>query len=269
MSRAISAMVTISLFGCAHQFEISETEERIKEARSTLSLREQQIREESPSSLTPTRHVEVELRHRPIQSWLDETTGPGLTVNVVGVSRSGDIIYRPGLGKAWLDPAHDTKGFTRLQNLVLNGETGALGWSAVFSAGVETRVRFSILGAGGNVSCSGSVPSTPAVGIFVVGTPTGVTLPYRLTFGSGGRPNVRVQCGLGALGTVSIDFPLGTVGGDSAGTFDIGLRQSGEVSIPGFPTTKVMYWLSLVRPEVALSEHSLIVKSDLEIRLER
>lgn len=270
MNRALAlSMVGLNLVGCATQSEIAEIERSIVEARKTLTLREQQIREKSPASLAPATHLEAELRYRPIQIWIDETTGPGFTISVVGVSTSGDIAYSPGIGKAWLEPASDTRGFSRLQGMVLGGKSGTLNWSAQFQAGIEARAKFSILGVGGNVKCSGALPSTPVLGTFAVGTPTGVALPYRMSIGSGNRPTLRAGCGLGALGTIYLDFPLGTVAGESVGTFDIGLRQSGEVSIPGNQVTKLKYTLNLLRPEVSITEHAFIVKSDVELKLER
>lgn len=270
MKRAFAlSVVALSLAGCATQNEITEIERKIVEARDTLTLREQQIREKSPAALAPARQFEAELRYRPIQGWLNETTGNGFTITVLGVSSSGDIAYSPGIGKAWLEPARDTRAFSRLQGVVLTGKPGALNWSAQFQAGVEARAKFSTLGVGGNVKCSGSLPSTPVLGSFAVGTPTGVALPYRMTIGSRNRPNVRAGCGLGALGTIYLDFPLGTVAGESAGSFDIGLRQSGEVSIPGDQVTKLKYTVNLLGPDVILTEQSLILKSDVELKLER
>jgi hypothetical protein len=263
------SVVAANLVGCATHNEIAETERKIVEARKTLTLREQQIGEKSPASLAPAMQLEAEIRYRPIQSWLNETTNTGFTITVIGVSSLGDIAYSPGIGKAWLEPARDARGFSRLQGVVLGGMVGTLNWSAQFQAEIEARAKFSILGVGGNVKCSGALPSTPVLGDFAVGTPTGVALPYRMTIGSGNRLSLRAGCGLGALGTIYLDFPLGTVAGESAGTFDIGLRQSGEVSIPGDQVTKLKYTVNLLRPEVSLAEHALIVKSDVELKLER
>lgn len=270
MRKALAlTLAATSVVGCATYGEISETERKILEVRSTLTLREQQIRAKSPATLIPTKQLEAEIRYRPIQIWLNETTSSGLKINFVGVSSSGDFAYSPGIGKAWLEPAHDTKGFSKLQGVVLTGKPDALVWSSQFEAGVEARAKFSILGIGGNVKCFGSLPSTLVVGTFAVGTPSGVVLPYQMTIGSENRPRVRAGCGLGALGTVYLDFPLGTLTGETVGTFDIGLRQSGEVLIPNGQVNKLKYTFSLARPEVDLSEYSLILKSDLDLSLEQ
>lgn len=270
MNRAFAvSMVAANLVGCATQSEIAETERHIVEARKALALREQQIRENSPASLAPAMQLEAELRYRPIQNWINETTDPGFVITVIGVSSSGDITYSPGIGKAWLEPASDTKGFSRLQGVELRGEPGTLNWSAQLQAGIEARAKFSILGVAGNVKCSGAFPSTPVLGTFAVGTPTGVALPYRMSIGSGSRPSLRAGCGLGALGTLYLEFPLGTVAAESVGKFDIGLRQSGEVSIPSDQVPKLKYSVSLLRPEVSIAEQAFIMKSDVELRLER
>jgi hypothetical protein len=189
------------------------------------------------SAATPVMQVDRELHVRvflrPLNQWLTEVTVPQYVLEAVGTSAGGDLIYKPGFGKAWIEPAHDSWVKVFLQRASIASAPNTLSWSATIRAQAETRIRIHVLGSGGNILCKGDIPTKRASGRIEVGKPTEMRFPYTMTILEPASLAVQVNCGLGGLGTATFTIPVDNFAHKpSEGHWDVGFKEEGYIEIP-------------------------------------
>ena len=253
--------------GCALT---SDLDQLIAQEQSKLSKLSKELRSESPPLFQVTQDVQVDLKYRPLKKWLKEISSPQFTISAIGVKAVDDIVYQPGLGKAWLQPPHDTKARLGLTKLELRGDASGIVWSTNATAHAEARAYFEILRIQGNVLCQGSLPDTPITGTLVLTGTKGTTLEYSMRIVSSEGLKVGVTCGLGRLGSHTFDVPLGTITNSvSNGTVDLGISTTGKISLPKEIGGKsISYKLRTIDPSVTTSTESLTVRENVEVVVE-
>jgi hypothetical protein len=262
---------TVLVTGCASSSTVADLDKRIEMEKAQLATISKQLKSEAPPIFTTTHDLQINLKYRPLNKWLREITMPEFRISGVGVNAHGDIAYLPGVGKAWLEPAHDSKVNMHIHNLVINGGLSNLSWSAQVSADAEARAKFSILNAGGNILCSGNVPSKDIQGSINIAPMTGTKLPYSMHIATPGDMNVSVGCGLGQLGTVRFDMPIGSLASDvSKGEIDMGLKSLGTISLPSEVGGKQFHYkITAVNPSVTTSKDSLNIRTNIDVVIEK
>ena len=264
---AISLLLSMHVTGCN---AIGDLDKLIEHEQTKLSKLSQELRQEAPPILHATQEIQADLRYRPLNTWLSDVSNPPFTITVIGVRAVGDIVYQPGFGKAWLQPAHDTKARLELSNLELRGDVSGIVWSTKAAAYAEARAYFDVLNIGGNFLCTGNLPVTPVTGSVVLAGITGTTLGYSMRIGAPEGLGVKVACLLGGLGTYKFDIPVGTITDSvSHGTFDLGVSTSGRIVLPEEIGGKSLrYNLRTVNPSVTTSRDSLTVRENVEITID-
>lgn len=266
---AIATIFFISVggTGCA---VTSDLDQLIAQERSELSKLSKELKNESPPLFLVTQDVQADLKYRPLNIWLKDISIPQFTISAIGVKAVDDIVYQPNIGKAWLQPAHDTKALLGLSNLELHGNTSGIVWSTNATAKAESRAYFEIFRIQGNVLCDGSLPGTPITGTLVLTGTKGTTLEYSMRIAAPAGLKVGLMCGLGRLGSYGFDIPLGTITNSvSNGTVDLGMSTTGKITLPKeIGGRSISYRLRTIDPSVTTSTDSLTVRENVEVTIE-
>lgn len=253
--------------GCS---SMNKLDNLITEEHAKLSKLSDQLTQEAPPIFQATHDMQVELKYRPLNNWLNEITTPAFTIGAVGVYAENDIVSLPGIGKAWLEPAHDTQAHLSFRNAELHGDRSGIAWSMRITADAEARAQFEILRLRGNVLCEGSLPSTLITGGITLTAINGTTVDYSMHLSTPGGIKMTVGCGLGLLGTPKFDVPLsGPANNVLNGKFDLGMKKSGTISLPKEAGGRqIRYTISVVDPSLNTSDESLTIQSNVNVIIE-
>jgi len=269
--RAAAAIGIIGLLsgGCT-AIAVSDLDRRIAERKAEIRQLTTDVLAAAPPAFRTTRDVEIELRYRPLQAWLSSVSSPPLVIAADGVKAAGDVVYQGGVGKAWLEPAHDTRVRLAIRDLVLTPQAGALMWTASAQANAETRVRTYIFNVGSNVHCSGALPTVQPRGSFSVGQVQAMKLPYTMRFSIPGELQVSVRCGLGQLGSFGLGFPIGKIADSvSTGSIDLGIETAARIQLPAEAGGRLyVFRFSAQDAVVSMTDRALAVETNVGVAVE-
>ncbi|MFJ4392048.1 hypothetical protein [Pseudomonas soli] len=258
--------IVLTSTGCAINRDVRELEQRVGEKRTELDALERQLRNETPGALITTHDLHARINYQVPAKWLKEISSPQYTITVAGISSDGNIKYEGGIGKAWVEPARDTRAKIHLRDMTLTGRKGEITLSLSIATDAQSRIYAEILSRKTNILCEMKLPPTKVAATFKPLAMEGTALPYALDLKAPADLKAKGKCMLGALGNVSFDLPAGAIA-DSAmdGKIELGFESSGTIAIPNSPGKDITYHLVIADPVVEAENEAIDFRANLKI----
>lgn len=228
MKSLLVAILAIATISCA---STKDLDTQIQAKKSEIEVVSRNLNEVKGPTFETTHDMQAALRVATINAWLHDVSAPEFAITAIGVRRVGDLVYKGGIGKAWIEPERDTK--LRLSLTEVSADTGPsrITWSADIAANAESRVYFYILNVGGNILCEGRVQRLTINGALALKPVVSTKVPYTMSLTSPPNIPINASCGLGRLGNYSMPFNA-VVTDISSGNFDLGFKLEGDMEIP-------------------------------------
>jgi len=259
----VISMLLVGVVGCT----TSNLDKQIEAKKAEIDAIARELESKKGQTFESTHDMHASLRVATISAWLQSISSPEFVVTAVGVKKIGDLAYKGGIGKAWIEPESDTK--LRLSLAHVSAGTGGskITWSANLGASAESRARFDVLKVTGNVKCDGKLPGLHVDGTLVLEPVVSTKAPYVMSLTNPPSIPIVASCGLGQLGTYSMPFSA-AVKDITSGTFDLGFKLQGDIQIPLEPNpAKYHYTLLLKDSEVGVINGNIDYRTNLDISL--
>jgi len=265
MNARLAWLLVAAATGCASQGGLTE---RIASEKREIAHLERHLAAAS-TALPSDRDLYATLKYRPIAQWLLDTTTPAFAIHGVGVRREGDLVYRGGLGKAWIEPERDTWFDIGLKQLRLQGTGAGLNLTGSVGAYMESRVKLHVLNVGSNVLCDGRLRDTAFQAGLSLSPVAGNAAPYTLAITAAESLSLRVGCALGKLGKYSQTFSINGLAGTLAtGTLELGFSEGGTLRLPPeLGGTTYAYTLATKNPQLISTPDGIQFSTDVDVSI--
>lgn len=261
-------IITLELSACADYRRIKELDKQIAAKRTEMTQVSNELNLSAASSkLNINNDLYAAVRYTPITQWLQEITTPQYRISGVGLEVHGDIVYKGGTGKAWLEPARDSKVLILLKGFGLNGTQSSLNWSGRLASEFETRVKFEVYHVGSNIKCDGHTNDTMIAGSLTVGSVSEDKVPYQLNLTTPSNVSVAIACHLGGLGDYKESFKINDLARyPSKGDISLGFSKTGDFQLPKKSGgKKFTYFITSKQPAFSLNSLMMEFRSDVSI----
>lgn len=265
----LGIIVIIKFTACASSGEIRELDEQIVAKRAEMTRITEEIRHQIiGTQLNINKDLYSAVRYSAISQWLQEITTPAYIINGIGIESHGDIVYVPRIGKAWLEPPRDTRIQIILSNMNLSGDFTGAKWGGSLRSDLEMRIKFSILGVGGNMHCGAHISDTVIAGTLKLGTASKNTVPYQFSLVTPSSIPVVAECDLGRLGNYKQSFEIKDIARDlNKGDFSLGFVNEGSFQLPKETGGKrFVYTITANDPQ--LSSGPTLIEYGTDVRIE-
>lgn len=243
-----------------------EVDRQINERQAALTKLSQDLVSQAPW-LSQPKDVMTEVRLRAFAQYLNEITTPAITLNIDGVSAGGDVLYKPGLGKAWIGPPNDIRGHVSISGFSLKGSDTGLNWEGQLAADVQSRLQLEVLRVRSNVLCDGRLDDMRATGVVIVSMGDNTTANYAVAITSPGSISINAGCGLGLLGRWGTDLNFGGAAQQFAkGTLPLVVSNQGKLEPPNVtPAKSLSYSVATRDPELLTRSDGVTYRANVDV----
>lgn len=266
MRLALAVIVVIVATLSAGCNSLSNLENQLLEKERELHELNLLLNASTGSDLATTSDLHADIKLRPISGWLQDATSPKYRISAVGVRHNGDLVYKPGTGKAWIEPERDTKLNFDISTMQIVEGASRLNISTMISGNGVTRIKLRAGPIDTNVLCNLNLLSTVLRAELALGSMDVSNVSYVLRIID--PPSLRVEgnCDLNVLGKPHFAMNINSAVELSKGSFPIGFRKDGFVAI-GQNEKRYRYSLASKEPRLRIEQDRLRYETNVEVTL--
>lgn len=262
-TRYLILIVILLTVGCATRGPLDD---KIAEERREIARLEAELA--AASTVLPSDHnLYVALKYRGLGDWLSDITTSAYAIHGVGLQHEDELIYVPGVGKAWIEPEHGTWFDIRLRRLRLAGTSTGLDVTGNIDGDMAMRIRTYIFNMGSNVLCTGHLDSTIIKANLALTPGASNAIPFTLSLTSPSNVSIPVTCGLGALPPYQHTFQINDLAKTlSSGNIELGWSTRGTLEAPSSVGGRTYtYSLAAKNPQLATKVDRFEYATDVEV----
>jgi hypothetical protein len=107
ITHALTFLTCFALTGCSW-LETRQLDSKIEAKEKELATITEELTKAAGTELAASRQFQADLKYGAISEWARQVTNP-LNITAVGVSGEGDLRYREGVYKVWIEVPSDSK----------------------------------------------------------------------------------------------------------------------------------------------------------------
>jgi hypothetical protein len=257
------ALCAASLSGCS---AFPDLDRQISEKKHELERLDGELNAIAKEKFDVTHDVQAEMKYRPVAQWAREVSTSRYLIEARGIdeSRHGDLIYKPGTGKAWIEPEHDTILQAAFTPFSLAGTNSGITLSSTLGLHFETRIRLHVGGIGGNVFCYSDAGSPVRMSMDIQPA-SGPRAAYTISLRQPSDLEVVAVCKLGGLGNLKIREKMTDLAKEvSKGDLELGFESQGKIDYPDRPPEN--YIITTKDPVLGTKPDGVAYRTNVEIQ---
>lgn len=221
--------------------------------------------------LSVRRDIELTANVSFLQQWLAKISTPYAEISAVATAVEGDLFFKGGVFKAWIEHPGETNAFIRWSRFAVTTMPDRLDISGNFLARAQSRVNVHAIGFPTNILCETKPNFDADFQASLLTSPmTGLELSYTIALTKvvprppGKKP--QIPCHLGRFGDYYLDFPVENLASVlTTGKINLGYSDKIKIDIPTNPPTTRYLDISVRDPKAEIRDDHIRVEADLMV----